>query len=242
MNNLSIHHEDHHLLILKKPSGIHSTHNPKNTEPSVASLLLETFPLLKDIADKPEDAGLVHRLDKETSGLIVAAKTRSVWEHLREQFKQNLIRKLYVALAEGHIEKEYNLENFIGSPYRRGKKVKVYQKKPDHGRVQIARSIITPLKYLSDQNTTCITVEIKTGVRHQIRAHCASLSHPLVGDKLYGAGSALKETFPDLSTREFFLHACTLSFTHPASNELVTYTDTPSSIEGISSSLLESIS
>jgi len=166
--------------------------------------------------------GIVHRLDKDTSGLIVVAKSEEIHEKLSEQFRERKVFKSYIALVHGELEEN---AGEIDAPLAREKHNRTKMSVRAHGRN--ALSIWKVKKRF--EKFTLLAVEIKTGRTHQIRVHLAHLNHPIVGDETYNAGR--DKTVFDLKIRKaiqdlgrFFLHAEKLSFTHPATNERLSFT------------------
>lgn len=214
--------EDSHFLVINKPAGIHSAGMPESDGPSIAHELVRKFPGQDKVSEKPEDGGLIHRLDFETSGLLIAARTREAWLKLRNLLKSGEVKKSYFALVEGRLSKKLEIETFLGGKGRRSQKVKVYLRAPASGpRLLAAISHISPLQYFEEINATAVSVTAPTARRHQVRAHCAHAGHPLVGDVLYGATTRLSDVFEkskSLSKQTlpaFILHADSLEFLHP---------------------------
>ncbi len=169
----------------------------------------------------PNRVGIVHRLDKDTSGLIVVAKTEEVHEKLSEQFRAREVFKSYVALVHGEIEENTGK---IEAPIAREKHNRTKMSVRAHGRY--ALSLWKVKKRF--EKFTLLAVEIKTGRTHQIRVHLAYVNHPVVGDETYNAGR--DKTVKNINIRQainslnrFFLHAEKLSFTHPASGEWMSF-------------------
>ena len=219
-------YEDKSLLAIDKPPLYHCIEQEGSSAPCIASELILWNPALGDVSTTPKESGLVHRLDYSTSGVLLIAKSRDAWTNLREQFSFGGIQKEYLALCEGRFEDEMRLENFIGSPYRRGKKVRVYPR--EESRTQRAVSTFSANTYFAQEDCSLLRVAIETGVRHQIRAHTAHLKHPLIGDEVYGAkilGETAEKLFRKLlgetRKRDFFLHACRLTITHPTNHTLL---------------------
>ncbi|MBS1797797.1 MAG: RluA family pseudouridine synthase [Acidobacteria bacterium] len=166
--------------------------------------------------------GIVHRLDKDTSGLIVVAKTEEAHEKLSEQFRNREVFKSYVALVHGETEED---RGEIDAPIAREKHNRTKMAVRAHGRH--ALSLWRVKKRF--EKFTLLAVEIKTGRTHQIRVHLASVNHPIVGDETYNAGRdktvhnlTIRQAIRDLN--RFFLHAEKLSFTHPATGERLNFT------------------
>lgn len=166
--------------------------------------------------------GIVHRLDKDTSGLIVIAKTEEIHEKLSEQFREREVYKSYIALVHGEIEEN---KGEIEAPIAREKHNRTKMGVRAHGRYALS---LWKVKKRFDK-FTLLAVEIKTGRTHQIRVHLASINHPVVGDETYNAGR--DKTVKDANARKaiqglnrFFLHAEKLSFTHPVTKEWMAFT------------------
>ncbi len=166
--------------------------------------------------------GVVHRLDKGTSGLMVVAKTESAHEDLADQFRDREIFKSYVALVHGQVEKRTGQ---IDQPIARDRGNRTRMAVVRGGRPSL--SIYRVRKRF--ERFTLLNVELKTGRTHQIRVHLAWLKHPVVGDDAYGSGR--DKTIPDHKLRSAiaslgrqFLHAEQLGFRHPQTNEEVRFT------------------
>ena len=216
--------EDEHLLVINKPSGWHSSIVGDSRENTIAGLLLEKYPGIAEASLKPEDAGLVNRLDFPTSGALLAAKNRKVWEKLREQLLAGEIEKSYLALVEGLFpETPVTAQSFLGNPNRNAKKIRVYHKDPGpKARALPARTEFRLIRQLLDQQASLIRATAHVARRHQIRAHAADLGYPLVGDALYGSNRLFSSICPKANPApEFFLHAGTLKLQHPATGKLL---------------------
>lgn len=216
-------YEDNDLFIVEKPWGLHSV-EVKGGGESLAGKLLQIYPELAHASEKEGDAGLVHRLDFDTSGLLIGAKSRSVWMSLHEQLQGGGIEKSYKVLLSGKLAEALTISSFIGSPYRGGKKVRVY---PDlssmRGKVRAlwGETKIEPVQVDALGNTEAI-VTASPARRHQVRVHSAYSGFPLVGDSLYGAKDQLCDLY--MEERTFFLHCSYLSFLHPTTCNKVVFT------------------
>ena len=165
--------------------------------------------------------GIVHRLDKDTSGLIVVAKSDEIHEALSEQFRERLVYKSYVALVHGAIDKN---SGTIDAPIGRNKHNRLRMKISPHGRSALS---LWKVRKRYDK-FTLLDVEIKTGRTHQIRVHLAYINHPVVGDEIYNEGRDNTISDSDIknavrSMNRFFLHAEKLSFTHPKTGEQLSF-------------------
>ncbi|RMD85157.1 MAG: RluA family pseudouridine synthase [Candidatus Dadabacteria bacterium] len=220
---LDIIYEDDYLLAINKPSGIHSAMLPgeKGGE-SIAEILCNIDDSFVEASSKAEDCGLVNRLDFETSGILVAAKEKKAWIETRANVLAESVYKEYLCLTEGNLREEIEVDNYIGTPARRSDKVKVYKRKPrKKDRALPAKTLFSPVSYISNWGLTLVRVEISTGRRHQIRAHAAFAGYPLAGDDLYGSSVVLSEVIKKPAPK-FFLHSYKMKFLHPHTKELIT--------------------
>ena len=206
--------EDELYRAILKPSGVHSV-SLSEGDGSVATWLRIHFPEHAGIGSK-NDAGLTHRLDLETSGVLIAARSQEAWLHSRELFSRNQVTKWYVALIEGILPAATICTASIATRYRHSKTVTPIlpeQAQEPHYRqrfhsIQPARSTFFPLTQIATNGPSLVAVLSETGRRHQIRAHAASLGNPLAGDTKYGA-----HTHPSvLGERSFLLHSLGISF------------------------------
>ena len=205
---LKIIYEDENVLVIDKPAGIVVFPEGKTTEKTLIDYLIKRYPELKK-AGRPPRYGIVHRLDKDTSGILLVAKNGKTLESLQKQFKEGKVEKKYLALVTGNIKTEGGkIETLIGRSPKDRKKQKVYlpHEPGSQGRhpPTTLREAITEYKVLQRfENYTLIEAEPKTGRKHQIRTHFAYLSHPIVGDKMYGFKN---QSLPEGLKRKF-LHA-----------------------------------
>lgn len=220
MNSPQFLYQDSDIFAVYKPAGIHSVRLPTGGGESLADSLLAHTPSLSSASRTPGDAGLIQRLDHDTSGILLGAKNREAWNALFEELMAGRIEKRYVALVEGNISQETTLTSFIGSPHRGARKVKVYKTEPStSARALPASTTISPIRYLHELNSSLIEASAPTARRHQIRAHCAFLGHPLSGDTLYGSTELLRGTRD--SSRSFFLHAWKVCLAHPQTGKKI---------------------
>ncbi len=230
MHTLNFLYEDTDIFVVYKPAGLHSVRLPNGGGSSLADLLLAHNPELKNASRSPGDAGLVQRLDLETSGVMLGAKNRAMWEALFQALRDGAITKHYVALVEGRIDTRCEIASYLGSPHRGAKKVKVYLREPAASvRALYGSTLVEPISFDPIRNQTLVRVAASPARRHQVRAHLAHLGHPLVGDTLYGASSTLK------SDRGFFLHAETIAFIHPKTHAEMVVRSPHESEEGLKS-------
>jgi 23S rRNA pseudouridine1911/1915/1917 synthase len=219
--------ENEDYLVINKPAGlaVHGGGNIK--EPTLADELVERYPKIIGVGDDPIRPGIVHRLDREVSGLMVIAKNQATFLHLKNQFKDRDINKEYVALVHGKIIADSGIINFPIKRSSEGYKMAAMplntvdllsRRQPtdrDQGNLDglfKAREAITEYSVLKRfVNYTLLQVKIKTGRTHQIRVHFYALGYPLVGDGLYfNKKSKIKNKKINLG--RIFLAANKLSF------------------------------
>jgi 23S rRNA pseudouridine1911/1915/1917 synthase len=204
--------ENAHILALNKPRFVHSTGLGADT---LHDIIFRMCPNAVLSSPNPEDSGLVNRLDFETSGIVVVAKSPDSWMDWHKAFVTGVIKKEYLALVEGVPATPRTVSNFIGSRYRGSKKVTISES--PRPRYLSAESYIELLKVSQSGRCSLVRVTTSTGRRHQVRAHCAYSGYPLVGDFLYGASREffgdlrLEAEQPDCGNMGFFLHASTLT-------------------------------
>lgn len=227
---LRVLYEDEHCFVLDKPSGLHTVSLPRDEKDTLAARLLQVDRSLAEAAEKELDAGLVQRLDFETSGTVIGAKSRQAWNALHEDLAHGSIEKSYVILTEGALQRETAVNNYLGSPNRRAKKIKVFEEKPrDKDRALPAQSRFVPMQEFAALQASLARVFAPTARRHQVRAHAAFLGIPLLGDSLYGSQRSTRSLEEILGTAApaFLLHAETISFPHPITRKVIALTAPP---------------
>lgn len=205
---LKIIYEDDDILIVDKPAGMAVHPAPGCEDNTVVNALLSRYRELPSLS--PERPGIIHRLDKDTSGLMIIAKSPLAFNKLAKDFAERKIEKRYLALLIGNLPlDEGRIELPIGrDPFDR-KKMKV---------TLGGKEALTKFKVLKRYDGfTLVDVEIKTGRTHQIRVHFSYQGYPIAGDEIYGKGkiSGLERQF---------LHAYRLSFKHPRTEEKLSFT------------------
>jgi 23S rRNA pseudouridine1911/1915/1917 synthase len=207
---LAIVHEDDHVLVIDKPAGMVVHPGAGHAHGTLASAALAHAPSIAGVGG-PRRPGIVHRLDKGTSGLLVIAKTQVAYESLVAQLAVHAVTRRYVAVVHGRLQRD---EGVIDAPIGRHPHDRVRMGTRPSGRGKRAVTRYRVLERFS--RFTSIEARLETGRTHQIRVHMASLGHPLVGDALYGRG-----TTPELPVRleGHALHAAGLDFVHPVTEE-----------------------
>ena len=222
---LNIVYEDEAILVINKPAGMVVHPAYQNWTGTVVNALAYHFQHLPQMPGNEGRPGLVHRIDKDTSGLLVIAKTEAAINHLARQFFDHSIERTYWALAWGEMQPpEGTIHVNVGRSLK-DRRVTVAFPEGDYGRTAITHyKMLKPLRYVS-----LVECKLETGRTHQIRAHMKYLGHPLFNDALYGGSDVLKGTvfskykqFVDncfkLMPRQA-LHAKTLGFIHPVSGQ-----------------------
>ena len=218
---LDILHEDKHLAVINKPAGmmVHAgagTAAPGEADTrnqgTLVNALLFHFNKLSGVGGDLRP-GIVHRLDKQTSGLILVAKDDSTHRKLGEMFSSRLVSKTYLALLHGHLPKD---DITVSLPIARDlvRRTRMTTRRAD-GRTAVSHFHVIERLTTPYGPFTFVEVRIETGRTHQIRVHAQSLGHPVVSDTLYGAPHAIPNLAADLQLHRNFLHAAHLSFTHP---------------------------
>ena len=205
---LDIVYEDGDLLLVDKPAGLAVHPAPGHPGHTLANAVLSYLPGLVENLDESGRPGIVHRLDKDTSGLLLVAKNRVTQANLSEQFKSRSVAKSYLVLVRGKLTPESGIiEAAIGRDPRNRQRMAVVS------RGREARTEYRVVRYVGD----CSLLEIKpaTGRTHQIRVHLAAIGFPVVGDVTYGVKS------PHLSRQ--FLHASKLGFRLPSTGRYVEF-------------------
>jgi 23S rRNA pseudouridine1911/1915/1917 synthase len=218
---LDIVYEDDVMVVVNKPAGLVVHPGAGVSSGTLANALAFHFEQLSQLGGNFRP-GIVHRLDRGTSGLIVVAKTEAAHEQLADQFRDRTVFKSYVALVHGNLERD---EGTIDQPIRRDPRNRVRMTVARGGRS--ALSIYRVRKRY--ERFTLVDVELKTGRTHQIRVHLAWLKHPVVGDETYGGGrdntvqdAALRAQIRKLGRQ--FLHAEQLRVAHPKTGSEMRFT------------------
>jgi len=204
--------ENDEYLVANKPAGL-LTHGTEHiSEQSFAEFLLKDYPKIKKIGDDPFRPGIVHRLDKLASGLLVVAKTQASFDNIKKQFQKRTVEKYYTALVYGKIEKDEDEINFPIARSAKGYKMAALpltckKEKNPGGRTAITEFNVCK-KFI---NYTLLDVKIKTGRTHQIRVHLSAYGHPIVGDDLYGTKKTKIKNLK-LGLKRLFLVSHKLSF------------------------------
>jgi len=200
---LDILYEDAGMVAINKPAGM-TVHNGAGIESgTLVNALLHRYQTLSTVSGD-ERPGIVHRLDRYTSGVLLVARNDEVHRKLQEQFSDRSIEKRYIALVHGHMDADSGV---INKAIRRSMIVRFKMQAGEEGRTAITEWRVRQ----RFENFTLLDIRIGTGRTHQIRVHMASTRHPVAGDRVYGA--------PAHPSGRFFLHAARITFTNPSTGE-----------------------
>ena len=207
-------YEDPSILALNKPAGI-PVHPLKTEETNtLANGLIANYPELSSIGEHPLFPAMVHRIDTDTSGIVLVARTGSVYRTLREQFQAREVKKTYRALVHGIVNENNMVSGYLCHSSKKGKRMQMV---PDESTQRRNNLFFAETRYHIEQQFdgySLLKVIIYTGVTHQIRCQLAHIGHPILGDTLYAP-----PTLPTLSRH--MLHASEISFQHPESGTML---------------------
>jgi len=221
--------EDEDLIVINKPPGLVVHPGAGQRHGTLVNALLHHFPKLSGIGGK-ERPGIVHRLDKETSGCLVVAKTDEAHRGLSAQFAARSVEKIYLALVAGKLRKSFGtIEEKIGRHPVQRQRMSVATKRGRTAKTEYRvlatgstpHPVLSPFKgeRMKGEGFGCVSLiecKLHSGRTHQVRVHLHHLGHPILGDKVYGGKYA--KTFP-----RQMLHAWKLGFSHPRNSEWKTF-------------------
>jgi len=209
---LDIVYESTHLLGFNKPRGQNCHPIDAEETDTLVNAIIARYPRLATIGGNPMMPALLHRIDRGTSGLVLAARNDAVYRDVRDLFAMHRVDKVYHALVEGRVDARGGVTGYLAHAKDGAGKMRVVtqQTAPGSERALRAETFYKPIH--ASKTYTLLEVLIRTGVTHQIRCHLASIGHPIVGDTLYGAAPS-----PIAGPDRFFLHAFSVSM------ELTTY-------------------
>lgn len=219
-------YETDDFLAVNKPAGVlvHPGRPGETEEGTVVGWLRREYPEIQGVGDEPQfRPGIVHRLDKDTSGILLIAKNQKSFEYLKHLFQTRGIQKTYLALVYGKVVGKGTIDKPIGI---KSGSVKRSVNAKDMKMVKEALTEYRAVKLFQKGTYTLLRVSPKTGKTHQIRVHLASIGHPIVGDMLYGK----KKENPFGLTRQF-LHAESIEFTTPDGSRVHLEAELPPDLE-----------
>ena len=208
---LDVVHEDASVIVVNKPGGVPCHPLNADERDTVMNAVVARFPEIATVGEKPLEGGLVHRLDNGTSGALLVARNRGTFDKLRDAIRAGRIARRYEALVAGALERKTEIDAPIAHHAKNARKMIVGDPSSANpkraGRPAI--TVVDPIRSIGD--FTLLSIAPKTGSRHQIRVHLASIGLPIVGDTLYGGPAS--ET---LAHGRFWLHLCEVAFDSPA--------------------------
>jgi 23S rRNA pseudouridine1911/1915/1917 synthase len=213
--------EDEHLIVVDKPAGLVVHPAAGNLDGTLVNALLHHCAGQLSGIGGVARPGIVHRIDKDTSGLLVVAKSDAAHEGLARQFADHSIERAYLAVCNGHpTPAEGTISARVGRSDANRKKMAVLPKESSRG-----KHAVTRYKTLRKMpHCSLVECRLETGRTHQVRVHLASIGHPLVGDPVYGrASSALRPVLQKLGFRRQALHAAVLGFIHPVTGHSLSF-------------------
>jgi 23S rRNA pseudouridine1911/1915/1917 synthase len=206
-------HADDDVIVIDKPAGLVVHPGAGHGSGTLVHGLLGRFPDIAAAGD-PRRPGIVHRLDKETSGLLVAARTPAAYDSLVAQLAARAVVRRYLALVWGTLDAPRGM---IDAPIGRSARMPTRMAVSSRGReARTSYEVVT--EYAEPVPTSLLRCGLETGRTHQIRVHLAAIGHPVVGDRRYGGHKD-----PFTAARRFFLHAERLAFDHPRTGEHLTF-------------------
>ncbi len=222
---LDIVFENDDVMVVNKPAGLLVHANSDNEiKPTLAEMAVKHFPKMKNVGENPLRPGIVHRLDKDVSGLMVIAKTQEAFESLKAQFASHETEKHYVALAYGRILRPHDIITLkISRSKKRGRMVA--RPESQEGKEAITEYIVKQLF----KTATLLDIRTHTGRTHQIRTHFFALNHPLVGDELYK--KSRMRHIRHIPLGRVFLHAAKLGFKLPDGRPMMFEAPLPPELE-----------
>ncbi|KKP56317.1 MAG: Pseudouridine synthase, RluA family [Parcubacteria group bacterium GW2011_GWC1_34_10] len=241
---IKIIYEDEYILALDKPSGLLVHTDGRSKEKTLVDWINENYPKLKEVGEeqtlqngeKIQRPGIVHRLDRDTSGIIIVAKTKETYQFLKEQFQDRKVQKIYNAVVWGNFSPD-KIEGVIEKPI--GRSASDFRKwSAEYGAKGELREAVTEYKVLvQNKDFSFLEVRPKTGRTHQIRVHLKSISHPVVCDKLYGSkkSNELQEMSYDkkenLGFDRLALHALSIKLELPNGTHITIESPLPKEFE-----------
>lgn len=202
-------YRDEHLLVVDKPRGVAVHPGPGHLDDTLINGLLKLFPGIANVG-APDRPGVVHRLDLDTTGLLIFALTPEAYSALGIAMRERSIKRTYTGLVNGHVQPA---EGTVDAPIGRDPSNRTRQAIVDSGRP--ARTHYRTLEQLP--NATLLEVQLETGRMHQIRVHLTAIGYPVLGDMTYGRSPKIE------GLDHQFLHASRLQFTHPLTGEEMTH-------------------
>ncbi len=225
--------EEEDYLIVEKPAGLLVHPTQANEEDTLAGRIINAYPEIKGVGEGSVRPGIVHRIDRDASGLLVIAKNQEMFDHIKAQFKTRTVKKEYDVLVYGHMERPEGTIDFDidrGKDGRMVSRPKIELNLKNVGKVQDGKQAITDYKVEKEfARYSMIKAKIHTGRMHQIRVHMFAFNHPVVGDTLYENKKLIKKG--DKKLKRLFLHASKLCFEDLSGKEVCFESKLPNNLE-----------
>jgi 23S rRNA pseudouridine1911/1915/1917 synthase len=204
-------HEDASVIVVNKPGGVPCHPLYAEERDTVMNAVVARFAEIATVGEKPLEGGLVHRLDNGTSGAMLIARNRGTFDQLRDAIRGGRIARRYEALVAGALERKTEIDAPIAHHTKNARKMIVGDPSSANPKRagRAASTFVEPIRRVGE--FTLLSIAPKTGSRHQIRVHLASIGHPIVGDTLYGGPAS-----ESLAHGRFWLHLCDIAFDSPA--------------------------
>jgi 23S rRNA pseudouridine1911/1915/1917 synthase len=207
-------YEDSAILIVNKPAGMPTHGFSGRDHATLANFLLGRYPEIASVGKKRWEPGLIHRLDTETSGLLVVAKTQRGFAALQAQFRGRRVKKIYWALVRGLAPAEGVVEFPLAHDRRDKRRMRIASRETGE---RSWKALTRYRRIGQSRRASLLEIDMETGVTHQIRVHLAAIGYPIIGDSLYGDGK-----MENFGLERQFLHARSLTLQHPDSGRWLT--------------------
>ena len=233
MIEIKVIYQDAEYLVVSKPADllVHRTGIAKSEE-TLADWLVKEYPEIKGVGDDPiTRPGIVHRLDRDTSGVMVVARNQKAFDYLKKLFQNHEIKKTYLTLVWGKVAPSAGvIDQPIGLTPGTVKRT-TWIKKAKLVKAALTRYRAVKFLNFQDQIFTLLEVEPKTGRTHQLRVHLNAIGHPVVGDRIYGKSNLKSQISKVLGLERQFLHAESVEFTAPGGGRIKVSADLPADLE-----------
>ncbi len=227
--------ESEDLVVIDKPAGLPTHPNDFSDRETLANAVLAKYPEIQGVGEDSLRPGIVHRLDTDTSGLMVVARTQAGFDHLRRLFDERKVRKTYLALVLGDVAEAGEVETPMAHHPKNPRKMvvvtpEVERKGAFRSKIREAKTMYEPVERFGAY--TLLEVKTLTGRMHQVRVHLGSIGHPLAGDRLYQTAKQRQED--QLPLDRHFLHSCKLSLSVYPSKSLKSFeSELPIELRGV---------
>jgi 23S rRNA pseudouridine1911/1915/1917 synthase len=223
---LDVVHQDASVIVVNKPGGVPCHPLNADERDTVMNAVVARFPEIAIVGEKPLEGGLVHRLDNGTSGALLIARNRGTFDKLRDAIRAGRIARRYEALVAGALERKTEIDAPIAHHAKNARKMIVGDPSSANPKRagRAATTMVEPIRRVGE--FTLLSIAPRTGSRHQIRVHLASVGHPIVGDTLYGGPAN-----DALARGRFWLHLCDVAFDSPAVGHVKVSAPLPSDLK-----------